>query len=86
MGADTFTATDTDKQVCLDGVLGQAKAHGLDMDDPKVVAFCEHTAAVKAASMAECRFLTNVVDKVTFQGHWAPGGCKHVHKHVEEVK
>ena len=56
MGRDVET-TPEDVEIALRGILLQAEAHGLDVNDERVRAFCGHQARVKAAAEAMQRSL-----------------------------
>ena len=84
MGEATWTATEQDIERATKASISQAKAHGLDITDPNVIAFCKHNALNAATSAAESRFNTAVISRVTKAGHWAPGGCPYVHRPGKE--
>lgn len=83
MGAATFTPTKDETLFARIGVEMQAEGAGLDLEDPKVKKFVDQMVQTRAAHIAESRFLQTIIDRVTEQGHWAPGGCKHVHQPEE---
>ncbi len=51
MGRDV-EATPEDVEIALLGILLQAEAHGLDVNEERVRAFCGHQAKVKATAEA----------------------------------
>ena len=79
MGADTITVTEQQLAEATASVNGLAKSLGLDMEDEGVKEFLDITVHNKATHQAWMLFYTNIVHKVTMEGHYAPGGCKHVH-------
>lgn len=63
MGKPTTVATQTDIDIARIGMTIQAEAHGLDMTDPKIIAFLEHMIQTSAQASAMCRFLQNIIHK-----------------------
>ena len=63
MGRDVET-TPEDVEIALQGILMQAEAHGLDVEEASLAKFLRHTAEVKASSMAMERFLDSVIDEI----------------------
>lgn len=83
MGAATFTATDGERDMARIGIEMQAEAAGLDFQDEKVRHFLNTIIETTAAHLACERFLQASLDRVTEQGHWAPGGCTYKHQPEE---
>ena len=54
-----FTMTETDFATCFQGSLAQARAHGLDTTEPKLLKFLEQQATVAGWKMAENRSFMN---------------------------
>ena len=57
-------ATEDEFRVAFTGLRLQAEVHGLDVNDPKVAAFVQHQAEVKAQMMAESRWLNNIIHRM----------------------
>jgi hypothetical protein len=63
MAKESWKATETDIDVALTGCKMQAESHGLDLDDPKVMAFLEHQAKVMGTASAESRWLRGIINE-----------------------
>lgn len=62
--ADHFATPSQDEQnIALSGITTQAKAHGLDLNDPQVQAFIQHQANIIAQMQADNRELYNIIHK-----------------------
>ena len=79
MGADTITVQPHHLQAVRQQVASQATCDGLDINDPSVAKFVEHVAKTTAAHLAWQLLHNKQMHEITSQGHWAPGGCTHVH-------
>ena len=63
MAKESWKATETDISMALSGCKTQATAHGLDITDPKVMAFLEHQAKVSGTASAESRWLRGIIEQ-----------------------
>lgn len=63
MGKPTTVATQSELDIARTGVTIQAEAHGLDLTDPKIIAFLEQMIQTSAQASANCRFLQNILHK-----------------------
>lgn len=54
---DTWTPTQEDIDIRIQGCKFNAEAKGLDVTDPAVIMFIEHTAKVMATMDCEIRFI-----------------------------
>ena len=65
MGKESWKATESDISVALTGCKIQATAHGLDITDPKLMAFLEHQAKFIGTASAESRWLRGIIDDLS---------------------
>ena len=59
----TYEPSQDERTIARTGVMIQAEAHGIDVNDPKIKAFLEHTIEVDACNHAAIRFYTNALNK-----------------------
>lgn len=56
MAQDIYTPTEECLKNHRKGMMSQAEAHGLDITDPKLIKYIEHSARVLAAQSAAASF------------------------------
>ena len=54
--AQSYTETQADIDIARTGIMIQAHAHNLNVNDPNIKAFLEHQIKVRAADLAGLRF------------------------------
>jgi len=61
--ADGWKVNENDRYIAMTGVLNQAKAAGLDLNDLKVQTFIDNQIEVIAHWHAQCRWQQNIINK-----------------------
>ena len=64
MAGKDIEYTEEQLALTLNAVTGQAKAHGLDVEDPKVAVFLNLTAEVQAQQHAEVLMVNKLLNRI----------------------